>query len=117
MIAASTSAPARNNRRLSFGFASPFGGSSKGSSSVTRGTVVAFSSPTSISMLIVPSLRVHLFHLTDGPCQIRPRLVEAIQRCDLVVVCARQRILRLDHFDVVGHPGLQTVALLVHLLG
>jgi hypothetical protein len=40
-------------------------------------------------MLIVPSFRVNLFHLTDGSRQVRSGLVEAVQGCDLVVIGAR----------------------------
>jgi len=57
-----------------------------------------------------------LFHLPDRPRQVRARLVEAIQRRDLVVVRARQRILGLNHFDVVRHSRLETVPRLIHFL-
>src|SRR5713226_5852371 len=115
----STTAPPPISSRLTFGFANPFGvSSSRNSSSVIRGAFVAFSSPTSISMLIVPPLLlcVNLFHLPDRPRQVRARLVEAIQRRDLVVVRARQRILGLNHFDVVRHSRLETVSRLIHFL-
>src|SRR6266581_3249137 len=83
LIAASTTAPLEYSRRLILGFASPFGvSSSPSSSSVIRGTLAAFSNPTSISTLIAPplSLRVNLFHLPDGPRKVRARLFEAVAR-------------------------------------
>src|SRR5207245_11325726 len=103
-IVARTAPPAASSNRFVFGLARPFGVSSRDSSSVTLGTLTAFSNPTSISMLIVPpaSLRVNPFHLPDRPCKLRSRLVEALQRRSLVIVRARQRVLRLDDFDVVG---------------
>src|SRR6266851_7106850 len=106
----STTAPPLISSRLTFGFANPFGvSSSRNSSSVIRGAFVAFSSPTSISMLIFPprSLGVNLFHLPDPTRQVRARLVEAIQGHNLVVVGPRQRILRLNHFDVVCHSRFE----------
>src|SRR6266853_5402701 len=101
--AASTTAPPPINSRRSLGLANPFGGSSSNSSSVRRGTLVAFSNPTSISTLIVPPdlLRINFFHLAYRTRQVRARLVKSVQRRNLVVVCARQRVLRLNHFDVV----------------
>src|SRR6266581_48383 len=118
LIAASTTAPLEYSRRLILGFASPFGvSSSPSSSSVIRGTLAAFSNPTSISTLIAPplSLRVNLFHLPDAPRKVRARLVEPVQRRNLVVVRPRQRILCLDHFDVVRHSRFEAVARLIHL--
>src|SRR5215470_12858839 len=114
-VAAST-APAPNRIRFVFGLARPLGGSSKSSSSVIFGTLAAFSNPTSISMLIVSpvSLGVNFFHLPNGPCKIRPRLIEPVERGNLVVVRARERILRLNNLDVVGHSGLEPVARLIH---
>src|SRR5260370_30461297 len=102
--------------RRTLGFASPFGVSSSNKSSVTRGTFVAFSSPTSISTLIVPphSLRVNLFHLPQRPRQVRARLIEAVQRRNLVLVRAGQRILRLDHFNIVRDPRIEAVPRLIH---
>src|ERR1700731_4674253 len=100
-----TTPPATSNRRT-LGFFSPLGGSSRRSSSPSAGrTFAAFSSPTSISTLIVSSvlLRVNPFHLPDRARQVRARLVEAIKRRNLVVIGARQRILRLNDFNVVGH--------------
>src|SRR5258708_1085915 len=97
------------------GFPTPFPVSPTNTPSVTRGTFVAFSSPTSISTLIVPShsLRVHPFHLPQRPRQVRTRLIEAVQRRNLVVVRARQRILRLDHFNIVRHPRIEAVPRLI----
>src|SRR5579872_4621819 len=102
--------PIIRNRRT-FGLASPFFGSSIGNSRIvvsvfTRG----LSNCSSMSTLIAPSLGVNLFHLADRPRQIRARLIEPVQRRDLIVVGARQRILRLDHFDVVRHARLEAVA-------
>src|SRR6266566_1484266 len=115
-IAASTTAPPVMISRLTLGFANPFGVSPSNRSSVIRGAFAAFSKPTSISMLIVPPLLlcVNLFHLPNRPRQIRARLVEAIQRRNLVVVRASQRILRLNHFDVVRHACFEAVPRLIH---
>src|SRR5229473_2053527 len=114
--AASTTAPPPIKSRRSLGFANPFAGSSSNSSSVTRGTLVAFSNPTSISTLIVPPdlLRINFFHLAYRTRQVRARLVKSVQRRNLVVVCARQRVLRLNHFDVVCDPRFKAVSRLVH---
>src|SRR5690242_8294496 len=113
MIATSTTPPAIRPRR-SFGFFNPFGGSSSGSSSTGRLlTRAAFSSPTSISTLIASSLCVNLFHLADRAGQIRACLVEAEQRRNLVVIRPRERILRLNHFNVVRHARLEAVARLI----
>src|SRR5271157_626616 len=75
-------------------------------------TFAAFSSPTSISTLIVSSssLRVGLFHLPNRTGKVGAGLVEAVERQDLVVVGARQGILGGNHFDVVGHAGQETIA-------
>src|SRR6266436_1498078 len=116
-IAAKTTAPPPISSRLTLGFANPFGvSSSPNSSSVIRGAFVAFSSPTSISMLIVPSrlLCVNLFHLPDRACQVRSRLVKSVQCGNLVIVGARQRILRLNHFDIVRHSRFEAVSRLIH---
>ena len=75
---------------------------------------VAFSGPTSISMLIVPSLRVNLFHLSNRTRIVRARLIETVKRRNLIVVRARQRILRLDHFNIVRHTRLEAVPRLIH---
>src|SRR5579871_2147574 len=96
--------------------------SSSRSSSVLGLTFVAFSKPTSISILIPGvlfkklsySLRVNFFHLPDSARIVRTRLVEPVQRNNLVVVRPRQRVLRLNHFNVVRHAGFEAVARLVH---
>src|SRR5712664_1479326 len=116
-IAASATTPPAKSSRFTLGFANPFGvSSSRNSSSVIRGALAAFSSPTSISMLIFPprSLGVNLFHLPDCAREVRARLVEAVQGHNLIVVGTRQRILRLNHFDVVCHPRFEPVARLIH---
>src|SRR5271165_5856162 len=95
------------------GFARPFGGSFLGSSN-SKGMRVAVSSPTSISTLMVSSPGVQLFHLTDGPRIVGTRLIKAIQRGNLVVIGTRQGILRLNHFDIVGHARAKTVTRLIH---
>src|SRR5882724_1302924 len=59
-------------------------------------------------------LRVNLFHLPDSARVIRSRLIEAVQRDDLIVIRARQRILRLNHFNVVRHARLKAVPRLIH---
>ena len=59
---------------------------------------------------------VERLHLSDGVGQVGARLVVAVERADLVVVGARQLVLGGDHFDVVGHAGLEAVARLVHFL-
>ena len=79
-------------------------------------TFAAFSNPTSISMLIVPSLRVNFFHLPGRTRKVRARLVKSVQRRNLVVVRSRQRILRLNHFNVVRHTRLEAVPRLIHFL-
>src|SRR5260370_5021008 len=101
---------------FTFGLANPLGVSSSDSSSIPSGTFDAFSSPISISTLIVPpgSLCVNLFHLPHRPRQVRARLVEAEQRRNLVVVRTCERILCLNHFDVVRHSRFETVPPLVH---
>src|SRR3954469_25993695 len=112
-MATSTIPPTISPKR-SFGFFRPFGGSPNGSSSVGRVlTLAAFSKATSISTLIASSLCVNLFHLTNGPSQIRPCLVEAVQRRDLVIVRPSERILRLNYLNVVGHSCSEAVARLV----
>ena len=62
------------------------------------------------------SFRVGLFHLSDGTCIVRASLVEAVQRGDLIVVGPGKRILGLNHFNVVGHAGLKTVAGLINFI-
>src|SRR6266571_3455376 len=79
-MVATTTAPPPITSRCTFGFANPFGvSSSRNSSSVIRGAFVAFSNPTSISMLIFPprSLGVNLFHFPD---RTRHSRLEAVPR-------------------------------------
>src|SRR5271169_244234 len=105
----------RPRRRL--GLVNELGsGSGLGGSGAGTFTFSAFSSPTSISTLIVSSLRVGLFHLSDGTCKVRAGLIKAIQRGNLVVVGPGQGILGGNDFDVVGNTSLETVAGLVHFL-
>src|ERR1019366_3545350 len=59
---------------------------------------------------------VDRLHLPDAVRQVRPRLVITVQRRDLVVAGARQPVLRLNHFHVVGHARLKAVAGLFHFL-
>src|SRR6516225_2567406 len=102
--------PAMIRMRRTFGLTIPVG--ARSSLPVSVGgtlTLVAFSSPTSISTLIESSLRVRLFHLPH-----RARLVEAVQSDNLVVVGACQGVLRLNDLDVVGYPGVEPVARLHH---
>src|SRR5580698_4504633 len=102
MISASATTPPISRNRRTFGLASPFFGSSIGNS-LSAGSVfvrAGLSTCSSMSTLIAPSLGVNLFHLADRSRQVRSRLIEPVQRRDLVVVGARQGILRLDHFDV-----------------
>src|SRR5947209_6030177 len=112
-MATSTIPPTISPKR-SFGFFRPFGGSPNGSSSVGRFlTLAAFPKPTSISTLIASSLCVNLFHLSGRPSQICACLVEAVQRRNLVIVRPSQRILRLNHFNVVGDTCSEAVARLI----
>src|ERR1035441_114833 len=53
---------------------------------------------------------VERLHLAHGARQVCPRLVIAVQGRDLVVAGARQSVLRLNHFHVVGHARLKAVA-------
>src|SRR5271165_3524785 len=76
-------------------------------------TFAAFSSPTSISTLIISSLRVGLFHLSNGTREVSSCLVKAVECGNLVVVGAGQRILRLNDFNVVGDAGAEAVASLI----
>src|SRR5208283_3667583 len=109
--------PASIKPRRSWGLARGLaGGSGLGASAGGTATFAAFSSPTSISTLIVSSLRVSLFHLSDGTCKVRPSLIKAIQRGNLVIVRSGQGILGGDHFNVVGDSGPETVTRLIHLL-
>src|ERR1035438_2496128 len=59
---------------------------------------------------------VDRLHLPDAVCQVRARLVVAVQCRDLVVAGARQSVLRLNHLHVVGHARLKAVAGLFHFL-
>src|SRR5260370_14875070 len=59
---------------------------------------------------------VERLHLADAVRQVRPRLVIAVQGGDLVVAGARQAVLRLNHFHVVGNARLKTIARLFHFL-
>src|ERR1017187_662632 len=59
---------------------------------------------------------VDRLQLAHAVRQVRPRLVIAIQGGDLVVAGARQPVLRLNHFHVVGHARLKAVAGLLHFL-
>src|ERR1019366_3234481 len=59
---------------------------------------------------------VDRLHLPDAVRQVRARLVIAVQSRDLVVAGARQSVLRLNHFHVVGHTRLKSVARLFHFL-
>src|SRR6516164_4754330 len=107
--------PAMIRMRRTFGLTIPVG--VRSSLPVSVGgtlTLVAFSSPTSISTLIESSLRVRLFHLPHRACIVRARLVEAVQSDNLVVVGACQGVLRLNDLNVVGYPGVEPVARLHH---
>src|SRR5512133_3333086 len=61
-------------------------------------------------------LGVERLHLPACMGQVRARLVEAVQRGDLVVVGAGKFVLRLNHFHVIRHARLKAVARLFHLL-
>src|SRR5271157_2846661 len=50
---------------------------------------------------------VRRLHLPHGVRHVRARLVEPVQRRDLVVGGAGERILRRNHFDIVGHARLE----------
>src|ERR1700739_2085094 len=104
--------------RRTFGFVSGVTGGTRfagGSLSSSRGfTSATVSNPTSsISTLIGFSPRICPLHLANRARKIGTRLVKAVQRCNLIIVRARQRVLRGNHFNVVGHPGLETVARLI----
>src|SRR6202163_4109890 len=77
-------------------------------------TFAAFSSPTSISTLIVSSFRVSHFHLPYRTGEVGAGLIEAVQCGNLVVVGAGKRILRGNHFNIVCHASSEAVARLVH---
>jgi len=73
-----------------------------------RLTFAAFSNPTSISTLMcLVLLRVNLFHLSHGTGQIGAGLVESIERGNLIVIGAREGVLRLNNFNVVATPALK----------
>ena len=59
---------------------------------------------------VVGLFGVERLHLADGIGQAGTGLVIAIEGADLIVVGARQLILRVDYFEVVGDAGLKTVA-------
>src|ERR1039457_5810509 len=59
---------------------------------------------------------VDRLHLPETVRQVCARLVIAVQGRDLVVTGARQSVLRLNHFHVVGHARLKAVAGLFHFL-
>src|ERR1035441_8668038 len=61
-------------------------------------------------------LGVERLHLADAVRQVCPRLIKAVQGGDLVVAGARQPVLRLNHFHVVGDARLKAVAGLFHFL-
>src|SRR5450755_4327336 len=58
---------------------------------------------------------VDSFHLSRGVGQIRTGLIVAVQRQNLIVVSAGQRILRADDLNIVSHAGLKPVARLGYL--
>src|ERR1700741_1456129 len=111
-VAAATKMTAASMRpRRTLGVANGFAdGSCLGGSAGGTLTFAAFSSPTSISTLIMSSLRVSLFHLSDGTSKVRAGLIKAVKRGDLVVVRPGKRILGGDNFNIVGNPGLKAVA-------
>src|SRR5581483_7875998 len=114
--AASSTPPPRISKRRNFALDAIFGVSSPNGTSTSGLTFAAFSSPTSISMLIPrSSLRVNLFHLPDRSRVICARLVQSVQRSNLFVVRTRQRILRLNYLDVVRHACFEAISRLVHL--
>src|ERR1039458_6748586 len=61
-------------------------------------------------------LGVERLQLADAVRQVGPRLVITVQCGDLVVAGARQPVLRLNHFYVVGDTRLKAVAGLFHFL-
>ena len=52
-------------------------------------------------------LRIRVLDVAHGTRQVRPRLIETIQRFDLVIAGAGEFILRREHFDVGGHARLE----------
>src|ERR1039457_3784695 len=65
---------------------------------------------------IMALLDVERLRLADAVRQVCPRLTKAVQGGDLVVAGARQPVLRLNHFYVVGDARLKAVAGLFHFL-
>src|ERR1019366_7859900 len=59
---------------------------------------------------------VERLHLADAARQVGACLVIAVKGRDLVIAGARQPVLGLNHFHIVGHTRLKTVAGLVHFL-
>src|SRR5260370_42684155 len=59
---------------------------------------------------------VEHLHLADTARQVCPCLVIAVQGGDLIVAGAREAVLRLNHFHVVGNARLKAVAGLFHFL-
>src|SRR5260370_21473764 len=59
---------------------------------------------------------VEHLHLADTARQVCPCLVIAVQGGDLIVACAREALLRLNHFYVVGYARLKAVARPFHFL-
>src|SRR5580700_1650542 len=105
---ATKTTPATARIRLRFGVSADDGafGCEPPSLEDTRLSIGGFDSSSSVSVLRVSfSLGIERLHLSGCAGQVRARLVVAVKRGDLIVVGARQRILRLDQFDVVGHAG------------
>src|SRR6516225_6669544 len=114
---APSTAPPRISARRIFKPARGFGaGSCSGGSGSGTLTSAALSSPTSISTLIVSSLRVSPFHLANRAREVGASLIKAVQSRDLVVVGAGERILGGNDLDIVGYPGLEAVARLLNLI-
>src|SRR5215469_1385518 len=114
---APSTAPPRISARRIFGLARGFGaGSCFGGSGSGTSTSAAFSSPTSISTLIVSSLRVSPFHLPNRAREVGASLIKAVKRRDLVVVGAGERILSGNDLDIVGDAGLEAVPRLIDLI-
>src|ERR1019366_2083538 len=65
---------------------------------------------------ITELLGVERLQLADAVRQVGPRLVITVEGGDLVVAGARQPVLRLNHFHVVGDARLKAVAGLFHFL-
>ena len=52
-------------------------------------------------------VRVRVFYFPNGARQVRPRLVEAVKRFNLIRVRPSQRVLRLHNFDIGGDSRLR----------